>query len=583
MYKRTHTCGELDNSHIGEKVILNGWVNTSRLHGKVVFIDVRDRYGKTQLVLDETTFSNEFDSIKKLSSEDVISVEGIVKSRESGAENAEMKTGAIEIAVSKFLLLNKASTLPFVLTDRNSSEEQLRLKYRYLELRFDELQNNIITRHETYQAVRKYLSKNNFLEIETPILMKSTPEGARDFLVPSRVQKGKFYALPQSPQIYKQILMISGYDRYFQIVKCFRDEDLRADRQPEFTQIDIEMSFVDEETIFSHIENLTRHIFKSVKSIDLPDTFPRITYKEAMERYGSDKPDTRYGMELIDIKPITDKSEFKAFSNVEYVKAIVVDSGAKFSRKVIDGLTDIAKKSGAKGLAWMKFQDGNLSGGISKFFSEILQKNMVKSLNLKNNEIILIVGDQQNIVCKTLGKLRTLIASREDLINKNLFNPIWVTEFPMFDFDEKSDRYVAMHHPFTAPRESDIDKLNSEPATALSRGYDLTMNGHEIAGGSIRIHSPEIQEKVFSLLGLSQKEAIEKFGFLVEALRYGAPPHGGIAFGFDRLVMLLAGTENIRDVIAFPKTTSATSLMDESPSYVDNNQLKDLGLKLDSN
>ena len=402
MYKRTHTCGELDNSHIGEKVILNGWVNTSRLHGKVVFIDVRDRYGKTQLVLDETTFSNEFDSIKKLSSEDVISVEGIVKSRESGAENAEMKTGAIEIAVSKFLLLNKASTLPFVLTDRNSSEEQLRLKYRYLELRFDELQNNIITRHETYQAVRQYLSKNNFLEIETPILMKSTPEGARDFLVPSRVQKGKFYALPQSPQIYKQILMISGYDRYFQIVKCFRDEDLRADRQPEFTQIDIEMSFVDEETIFSHMENLTRHIFKSVKNIDLPDAFPRITYKEAMERYGSDKPDTRYGMELIDIKPFTDKSEFKAFRNVEYVKAIVVDSGAKFSRKVIDGLTDIAKKSGAKGLAWMKFQDGNLSGGISKFFSEVLQKNIVKSLNLENDEIILIVGDQQNIVCKAL-------------------------------------------------------------------------------------------------------------------------------------------------------------------------------------
>ena len=583
MYKRTHTCGELDNSHIGEKVILNGWVNTSRLHGKVVFIDVRDRYGKTQLVLDETTFSNEFDSIKKLSSEDVISVEGIVKSRDGGAENAEMKTGAIEIAVSKFLLLNKASTLPFVLTDRNSSEEQLRLKYRYLELRFDELQNNIITRHETYQAVRKYLSKNNFLEIETPTLMKSTPEGARDFLVPSRVHKGKFYALPQSPQIYKQILMISGYDRYFQVVKCFRDEDLRADRQPEFTQIDIEMSFVDEETIFLQMENLTRHIFKSVKSINLPDKFPRITYKEAMERYGSDKPDTRYGMELIDIKPFTDKSEFKAFRNVEYVKAIVVDSGSKFSRKVIDGLTDIAKKSGAKGLAWMKFQDGNLSGGISKFFSEVLQKNMVKSLNLKNDEIILIVGDQQNIVCKTLGKIRTLIASRENLTDKNLFNPIWVTEFPMFDFDKKSDRYVAMHHPFTAPRESDIDKLNSEPARALSRGYDLTMNGHEIAGGSIRIHSPEIQEKVFSLLGLSQKEAIEKFGFLVEALRYGAPPHGGIAFGFDRLVMLLAGTENIRDVIAFPKTTSATSLMDESPSYVDNNQLKDLGLKLDSN
>lgn len=582
MFKRTHTCGELDASHIGAQVILNGWINTSRLHGKVVFIDIRDRYGKTQLVFDETTFSNEFDSIKKLSSEDVISVAGIVKSRDGGAVNAEMKTGKIEIAVAKFSLLNKAATLPFVLTDRNSSEEQLRLKYRYLELRFDELQNNIITRHETYQSVRKYLSENNFLEIETPVLMKSTPEGARDFLVPSRVHKGKFYALPQSPQIYKQILMISGYDRYFQIVKCFRDEDLRADRQPEFTQIDIEMSFVDEEDIFLYMENLTRHIFQSVKNINLPNSFPRITYKEAMERYGSDKPDTRYGMELIDIKPFTDQSEFKAFSGVDCVKAIVVDSGAKFSRKIIDELTEFSKKNGARGLAWMKFQDGNFNGGISKFFNEKLQKSMIESLSLKNEEILLIVGDQKNIVCKTLGKLRVAIASRENLTDKNLFNPLWVTEFPMFDFDKKSDRYVAMHHPFTAPRESDIDKLNSDPSAALSRGYDLTMNGHEIAGGSIRIHSSEIQEKVFSLLGLTQKEAIEKFGFLVEALRYGAPPHGGIAFGFDRLVMLLAGTENIRDVIAFPKTTSATSLMDESPSNVDNDQLKDLGLKISS-
>ena len=582
MFKRTHTCGELDASHIGAQVILNGWINTSRLHGKVVFIDIRDRYGKTQLVFDETTFSNEFDSIKKLSSEDVISVAGIVKSRDGGAVNAEMKTGKIEIAVAKFSLLNKAATLPFVLTDRNSSEEQLRLKYRYLELRFDELQNNIITRHETYQSVRKYLSENNFLEIETPVLMKSTPEGARDFLVPSRVHKGKFYALPQSPQIYKQILMISGYDRYFQIVKCFRDEDLRADRQPEFTQIDIEMSFVDEEDIFLYMENLTRHIFQSVKNINLPNSFPRITYKEAMERYGSDKPDTRYGMELIDIKPFTDQSEFKAFSGVDCVKAIVVDSGAKFSRKIIDELTEFSKKNGARGLAWMKFQDGNFNGGISKFFNEKLQKSMIESLSLKNEEILLIVGDQKNIVCKTLGKLRVAIASRENLTDKNLFNPLWVTEFPMFDFDKKSDRYVAMHHPFTAPRESDIDKLNSDPSAALSRGYDLTMNGHEIAGGSIRIHSSEIQEKVFSLLGLTQKEAIEKFGFLVEALQYGAPPHGGIAFGFDRLVMLLAGTENIRDVIAFPKTTSATSLMDESPSNVDNDQLKDLGLKIGS-
>ena len=582
MYKRTHTCGALDSSHVGEQVMLNGWINTSRLHGKIVFIDLRDRYGKTQLVFDETTFASEFDKIKKLSNEDVISVAGIVKSRNTSAINSEMKTGQIEISVSKFLLLNKASTLPFVLTDRNSSEEQLRLKYRYLELRFDELQNNIITRHKTYQAVRKYLSGNNFLEIETPILMKSTPEGARDFLVPSRVHKGKFYALPQSPQIYKQILMISGYDRYFQIVKCFRDEDLRADRQPEFTQIDIEMSFVDEENIFSYMESLTRHIFKSVKDVDLPESFPRITYKEAIEVYGSDKPDTRYGMELIDVKPFTDQSEFKAFSGVDCVKAIIVDSGAKYSRKTVDEWTETAKKNGAKGLAWMKFQDGDFNGGISKFFPEKLQKDIISNLKLKDDEILLIVGDLKNIVCKALGKLRTTIASKENLTDKNLFKPLWVTEFPMFDFDEKSNRYVAMHHPFTAPRESDIEKLNSDPSTALSRGYDLTMNGHEIAGGSIRIHSPEIQEKVFSLLGLTQEEAVEKFGFLVEALRYGAPPHGGIAFGFDRLVMLLAGTENIRDVIAFPKTTSATSLMDESPSRVNNDQLKDLGLKLGS-
>ena len=580
MYKRTHTCGELDESSVGSQVRLNGWVNTSRLHGKIVFVDLRDRYGKTQLVFDETDFLEVFEKIKKLSTEDVISISGTVKNRDEGAINPNMKTGKIEISVSDFSILNKASTLPFVLTDRNSSEEPLRLKYRYLELRFDELQNNIFIRHNTYQAVRKYLSDNDFLEVETPILMKSTPEGARDFLVPSRVHKGKFYALPQSPQIYKQILMISGYDRYFQIVKCFRDEDLRADRQPEFTQIDIEMSFVDEEDIFTYMENLTRYIFKTVKDIKLSDPFPRMTYAEAMERYGSDKPDVRYEMELIDIKPFTDESDFKAFSDAESVKALLVKTGAKYSRKVIDDLTDKAKKYGAKGLAWMKFQDGNFNGGISKFFSESLQKNISDKLKVENDDILLLVGDDKNIVTKSLGKLRTIIASKENLANENEFKPLWVTEFPMFDFDDENNRYVAMHHPFTAPRESDIDKLDSDPKRALSRGYDLTMNGHEIAGGSIRIHSPEVQEKVFSLLGLTQEEAVDKFGFLVEALRYGAPPHGGIAFGFDRLVMLLAGTENIRDVIAFPKTTSATSLMDDSPSDVDNHQLRDLGLEI---
>ena len=580
MYKRTHTCGELDEASVGSQVRLNGWVNTSRLHGKIVFVDLRDRYGKTQLVFDETDFLEVFEKIKKLSTEDVISISGTVKNRDEGAINPNMKTGKIEISVSDFSILNKASTLPFVLTDRNSSEEPLRLKYRYLELRFDELQNNIFIRHNTYQAVRKYLSDNDFLEVETPILMKSTPEGARDFLVPSRVHKGKFYALPQSPQIYKQILMISGYDRYFQIVKCFRDEDLRADRQPEFTQIDIEMSFVDEEDIFTYMENLTRYIFQTVKDIKLSDPFPRMTYAEAMERYGSDKPDIRYEMELIDIKPFTDESDFKAFSDAESVKALLVKTGAKYSRKVIDDLTDKAKKYGAKGLAWMKFQDGNFNGGISKFFSESLQKNISDKLKVENDDILLLVGDDKNIVTKSLGKLRTIIASKENLANENEFKPLWVTEFPMFDFDDENNRYVAMHHPFTAPRESDIDKLDSDPKRALSRGYDLTMNGHEIAGGSIRIHSPEVQEKVFSLLGLTQEEAVDKFGFLVEALRYGAPPHGGIAFGFDRLVMLLAGTENIRDVIAFPKTTSATSLMDDSPSDVDNHQLRDLGLEI---
>ena len=580
MYKRTHTCGELDESSIGSQVRLNGWVNTSRLHGKIVFVDLRDRYGKTQLVFDETDFLEVFEKIKKLSTEDVISISGTVKNRDEGAINPNLKTGKIEISVSDFSILNRASTLPFVLTDRNSSEEPLRLKYRYLELRFDELQNNIFIRHSTYQAVRKYLSDNDFLEVETPILMKSTPEGARDFLVPSRVHKGKFYALPQSPQIYKQILMISGYDRYFQIVKCFRDEDLRADRQPEFTQIDIEMSFVDEEDIFTYMENLTRYIFQKVKDIKFTNPFPRITYAEAMERYGSDKPDIRYEMELIDIKPFTDESDFKAFSDAESVKALLVKTGAKYSRKVIDDLTDKAKKYGAKGLAWMKFQDGNFNGGISKFFSESMQKNISENLKVENEDILLIVGDDKNVVTKVLGKLRTVIASKENLANENEFKPLWVTEFPMFDFDDENNRYVAMHHPFTAPRESDIDKLDNDPKRALSRGYDLTMNGHEIAGGSIRIHSPEVQEKVFSLLGLTKEEAVDKFGFLVEALRYGAPPHGGIAFGFDRLVMLLAGTENIRDVIAFPKTTSATSLMDDSPSDVDNHQLRDLGLEI---
>ena len=580
MFKRTHTNGELRKSHSGKSVNLNGWVNTVRLHGQVVFVDLRDRYGKTQIIFDADSFTGDFEAVKKLSMEDVLSVRGTVRDRAESAINPNMETGEIEVAVTEYIMLNEAAPLPFVLSDRDSAEENLRLKYRYLELRMEELQRNMLIRHDTYQAVRGYLSGQDFVEIETPILMKSTPEGARDYLVPSRIHPGKFYALPQSPQIYKQILMIANYDRYFQIVKCFRDEDLRADRQPEFTQIDIEMSFIDEEDIFAHMEGLTCHVFKSVRGVDLPNPFPRLTYAEAMEIYGSDKPDLRYGMKLQDVKDFTDVSEFNAFKSAEKVKGLVVEGGAKYSRKNIDEFTDFVKKYKAKGLAWMKGENGAFTGGISKFFSDDLQKIMCEILGVNDGDILFMIGDNSSVTLNALGQLRVAIAKREALTNKDDFKPVWVTEFPMFEYDEGADRFIAMHHPFTAPREEDVDMLDSDPSNTLSRGYDLTLNGYEIAGGSIRIHSPKVQEKVFSLLGLSREEAIEKFGFLVEALTYGAPPHGGIAFGFDRLVMLLAGTENIRDVIAFPKTTSATSLMDRSPSNVSKEQLDELGIQI---
>ena len=580
MFKRTHNCGEIRSSNIGNSVILNGWVNKVRLHGQIIFIDLRDRYGKTQIVFDTDEYKSDFEKIKKISMEDVLSINGLVRSRVKSAINPNLDTGKIEVLVSEFILLNEASPLPFMLSDRKNAEEDLRLKYRYLELRMEELQHNILIRHHAYQVTRSFLSKNSFIEIETPVLMKSTPEGARDYLVPSRIQKGKFYALPQSPQIYKQILMISGYDRYFQIVKCFRDEDLRADRQPEFTQIDIEMSFVDEQEIFEYMEGLTKHVFKEVAQIDLPKSFPKLTYQEAMETYGSDKPDIRYDLKLINLKKFTDASDFNAFSSVETVKGIIVKEGAKYSRKVIDQFTDLVKKHKAKGLAWMKLQAGGFEGGISKFFSEELQKKIISELQMIKSDILFLIGDDLKIVLNALGHLRKSIADKENLIDKTKYAPVWITEFPMFEFDQEQNRFFAMHHPFTAPREEDINLLDTDPSESLSRGYDLTMNGYEIAGGSIRIHNPKIQEKIFSLLGLSKEDAIEKFGFLVEALSYGAPPHGGIAFGFDRLVMLLAGTENIRDVIAFPKTTSAASLMDESPSSVGDSQLEELGITI---
>ena len=575
---RTHTCGELNTSHVGKSVILNGWVNTIRLHGQVVFIDLRDRYGKTQIVFNSENYSGDYEVVKKLSMEDVLSLSGNVQNRDKSSINVEMKTGEIEVIVSEMQILNEADPLPFIITDRNSAEEDLRLKYRYLELRMDELQNNLMVRHQTYQAVRDHLANNEFIEVETPVLMKSTPEGARDYLVPSRIHHGRFYALPQSPQIYKQILMISGYDRYFQIVKCFRDEDLRADRQPEFTQIDIEMSFIDEEIIYKEMESLTCHVFKSVKDIDLPDSFPRLTWTEAMHQYGSDKPDTRFEIFLQDIKSITDQSEFNAFKSVESVKAIVVPNGASFSRKIIDEYTEFVKKYNAKGLAWMKAKEGKLDGGISKFLSDKLQKELILSTKINDDDIIFIIGDKESIVLNALGALRVEVAKNMELIDQNKYNPIWITDFPMFEFDEDSKRYLARHHPFTAPAVDNIDDLNLDPATIKSRGYDLTINGYEVAGGSIRNHQPEFQAKIFQILGMDENEITNRFGFLIEALKYGTPPHGGIAFGFDRLVMILAQTNNIRDVIAFPKTTSATSLMDHAPSPVSKDQLDELNI-----
>ena len=576
--KRTHTCGDLRTSHIGEEVILNGWVNTVRLHGQVIFLDLRDRYGKTQILINSDIYNGDFDSAKKLSMEDVLSIKGEVSERQSA--NPNLKTGDIEVNVTELEVLSEAEPLPFVLSDRDSAEEDLRLRYRYLELRMEELQKNILVRHETYQSTRQYLSDHNFVEVETPVLMKSTPEGARDYLVPSRIHDGKFYALPQSPQIYKQILMISGYDRYFQIVKCFRDEDLRADRQPEFTQIDLEMSFVDEEDIFSNFGGLTRHVFKKVKGIDLPDPFPSMTWEDAWRTYGSDKPDLRFGMKIHDIKSFTDQSEFNAFKSSEVVKGLVVDGGAKYSRKIIDELTDFVKNYKAKGLAWMKGKDGGLSGGISKFFSAELQAEMRSSLGINDNDILFLIGDNKMTALKALGALRLNIGKREELIDKNDFKPLWVTNFPMFEIDEESNKLTFLHHPFTSPSIQDVKEMESNPGSLKARAYDLTMNGYEIAGGSIRIHQSEVQKKVFSLLGMSDEEAIEKFGFFLEALKYGTPPHGGIAFGFDRLVMLLAGTENIRDVIAFPKTTSASALMEDAPSDVSEEQLKELGIQL---
>ena len=580
MNRRTHTCGELTSGNLGEKVCLNGWVNAVRFHGQIVFVDLRDRYGKTQIVYNQDNFNGNFELVKKLSMEDVLSVKGIVQERDQNSQNSNISTGEIEVIISEHEILNEAHPLPFIITDRNSAEENLRLKFRFLELRTNELQENIKVRHNTYQAVRTFLSDNNFFEVETPVLMKSTPEGARDYLVPSRIHNGKFYALPQSPQMYKQLLMISGFDRYFQIVKCFRDEDLRADRQPEFTQIDIEMSFVDENDIMKKCEELTRYIFNKVQNIELIKPFPKMTYNDAMSKYGTDCPDLRYDLLLNDFKPFSEKSEFKAFHSVESVMCIVVPGGAKYSRKDIDHYTEHVQRYKAKGLAWMKFSDGILTGGISKFFSDDLHSKITKKLNMDNGDILFIIGDDIKTTQLSLGALRIAIAKKEEYAKSNDFKPVWITDFPMFEYNQEDKRYHSLQHPFTQPKSNDLEKLKSSPESIPSKQYDLIINGYEVAGGSVRIHNSDMQKVIFDILGIDRKEANERFGFFIDALKYGTPPHGGIAFGFDRLVMLLAGTNNIRDVIAFPKTTSAMSLMDGAPSPVSKTQMKELGIQI---
>ena len=580
MNRRTHTCGELTSGNLGEKVCLNGWVNAVRFHGQIVFVDLRDRYGKTQIVYNQDNFNGDFELVKKLSMEDVLSVKGIIQERDQNSQNSNISTGEIEVIISEHEILNEAHPLPFIITDRNSAEENLRLKFRFLELRTNELQENIKVRHNTYQAVRTFLSDNNFFEVETPVLMKSTPEGARDYLVPSRIHNGKFYALPQSPQMYKQLLMISGFDRYFQIVKCFRDEDLRADRQPEFTQIDIEMSFVDENDIMKKCEELTRSIFNKVQNIDLIKPFPKMTYNDAMSKYGTDCPDLRYDLLLNDFKPFSEKSEFKAFHSVESVMCIVVPGGAKYSRKDIDHYTEHVQRYKAKGLAWMKFSDGILTGGISKFFSDDLHSKITKKLNMDNGDILFIIGDDIKTTQLSLGALRIAIAKKEEYAKSNDFKPVWITDFPMFEYSQEEKRYHSLQHPFTQPKSNDLEKLKSSPESIPSKQYDLIINGYEVAGGSVRIHNSDMQKVIFDILGIDRKEANERFGFFIDALKYGTPPHGGIAFGFDRLVMLLAGTNNIRDVIAFPKTTSAMSLMDGAPSPVSKTQMKELGIQI---
>ncbi len=582
--RRTHNCGELRENNAGENVVLNGWVDRRRDLGGLIFVWLRDRYGITQIAF-EPDNKDAFELAKDIRSEFVLSVEGKVRRRPEDAVNTDLETGKIDVLVNKVIVLNEAETPPFAIKDNTDAFEDLRLKFRYLDLRRPALQKNLLLRHRLAQLTRKYFDENKFVEVETPVLMKSTPEGARDYLVPSRLHKGKFYALPQSPQTYKQLLMVSGLDRYFQIVKCFRDEDLRADRQPEFTQIDVEMSFVDREDVFEMVEGFMKVLFKEIWDKDLQLPLPRLSFDEAMEMYGSDKPDMRFGLELKTLNEVFAQSEFKVFkeqvSSGGIITGLLAEGCADYSRNQLDTLTDYVKGLGAAGLVWLKVKGGSVEAPVAKFFSDEEKKNLISQMHAKDGDLILIISGPKLKSLTVMGYLRMEMAKRLELITKDTEPALlWTTDFPLFEWDEETNRFYAMHHPFTSPVVDDIQYMESDPGRVRARAYDLVLNGTEIAGGSIRIHNTELQSKMFRSLGISEEEAEQKFGFLLNAFKYGAPPHGGIAFGFDRMVMIFAGESSIRDVIAFPKTASAVSLMDDSPSLVSEDQLKELHIKV---